>query len=938
MSYSSRDAPSRNILNFYPKKSRISHLKFKEKSVLQALALRYRPRNFSELVGQEAVSTSLTHALDESRLTHAYLFSGLRGSGKTSSARIFSKALVCDHGPTSRPCEQCANCIAANEGRHIDIIEMDAASHRGIDDIKGLIEQTKYAPAIARFKIFIIDEVHMLSTPAFNALLKTLEEPPPYVKFILATTDPLKLPATVLSRTQHFRFRQISRPDVVAHLDFILNRENVPHEKEALEILARSGAGSLRDTLTLLDQAIIYARGELTQSVVAQMLGLLDPQRIEEILALVMSGDKSAVSAAVAQLESYDAEMVIDEITANLKANFLAQSPKYSLLLYERFFRILSQARSMLSVSSDGGFVLGVMLFMMIEAINLKSIDEMIAVDAREKFADSQGRAADFGASRAASNFTGGRGKAAGFRAPAQTGQISPSADGSNLTGANAPKLALQNGAVREQNLSAQTLAGSANLSAQAHQALGGQTGAAKTPNPAYEAFLAKIYDRSFDLGECFKNCIEFLDFSGGCMSLASSAAGEDQRRLRESSKVILQILRSLFGESAKIKITPKQSPEVGCAEQKDAAANLTAKSTANLDDERGSADKFEGNETVSGLESTKFDADGSEENLNQNAQAQECSNLTGNLFAGGSEEGTATPSEQNLDAEFEGGEQDEQTENLTPQTQAQTANDSAPSEQTNSDSSMGETEPLNLNGNAANLTQSSQAQAGLVQPAEPKFAPDFESMRDDTHDFGEAYSLKFKTDDGVAAGADLAFLDDELRRLESQNAAKMEQKPSSAAKFNQNSAPQTASFGEPPFDPDDVSEMFGEAADYDAGDEFLGQGASESANAAARQNLEPRQNGDNVFGGLVKTSTQGALADFVSRNGAPFDAAKLSGDKLQDEANFDDSSSNEANLSSQNPAQNLTAKLQTDPKAAKNQAVLKEAKRLFGEPEILEI
>ncbi|EEF13044.1 DNA polymerase III, subunit gamma and tau [Campylobacter rectus RM3267] len=906
--------------------------------MLQALALRYRPRNFSELVGQEAVSTSLTHALDESRLTHAYLFSGLRGSGKTSSARIFSKALVCDHGPTSRPCEQCANCIAANEGRHIDIIEMDAASHRGIDDIKGLIEQTKYAPAIARFKIFIIDEVHMLSTPAFNALLKTLEEPPPYVKFILATTDPLKLPATVLSRTQHFRFRQISRPDVVAHLDFILNRENVPHEKEALEILARSGAGSLRDTLTLLDQAIIYAKGELTQSVVAQMLGLLDPQRIEEILALVMSGDKSAVSAAVAQLESYDAEMVIDEITANLKANFLAQSPKYSLLLYERFFRILSQARSMLSVSSDGGFVLGVMLFMMIEAINLKSIDEMIAVDAREKFADSQARAADFSASRAASNFTGGRSEAARFRAPAQTGQISASADGSNLTGVNAAKLASQNGAALEQNLSAQTLTGSANLSAQTPQEPGGQTSAAKTQNPAYEAFLAKIYDRSFDLGECFKDCIEFLDFSSGCMSLASSAAGDDQRRLRESSKVILQILRSLFGESAKIKITPKQSPEIVGAEQKDAAANLTAKSTANLDDERGSADKFEGNETVSGLESAKFDAGGSVENLNQNAQAQEPSNLTGNLFAGGSEERTATPLVQNLDAKFEGGEQDEQTENLTQQTQAQTANDSALSEQTNSDSPMGKTEPLNLNENAANLTQNSQTQAGLVQPAEPKFAPDFESMRDDTHDFHEAYSLKFKTDEGVATGADLAFLDDELRLLESQNAAKTEQKPSGAAKFNQNSAPQTASFGEPPFDSDGVSEMFSEAADYEGIAAPFEQDASEPASAAARQNLEPRQNGDNVFGSLVKTSTQGALADFVSRNGAPFDAAKLSGDKLQDEANFDDSSSNEANLSSQNPAQNLTAKLQTDPKAAKNQAVLKEAKRLFGEPEILEI
>lgn len=857
---------------------------------MQALALRYRPRNFSELVGQEAVSTSLTHALDESRLTHAYLFSGLRGSGKTSSARIFSKALVCDHGPTSQPCEQCANCIAANEGRHIDIIEMDAASHRGIDDIKGLIEQTKYAPAIARFKIFIIDEVHMLSTPAFNALLKTLEEPPPYVKFILATTDPLKLPATVLSRTQHFRFRQISRPDVVAHLDFILNRENVPHEKEALEILARSGAGSLRDTLTLLDQAIIYAKGELTQSAVAQMLGLLDPQRIEEILALVMSGDKSAVSAAVAQLESYDAEMVIDEITANLKANFLAQSPKYSLLLYERFFRILSQARSMLSVSSDGGFVLGVMLFMMIEAINLKSIDEMIAVDAREKFADSQ--------ARTASNFAGGRGETAKFTAPAQAGQISASADGSNLTGANAPKLALQNGAAQGQNLGAQALAGSANLSAQTPQEPGGQTGAAKTPNPAYEAFLTKIYDRSFDLGECFKNCIEFLDFSGGCMSLASSAAGEDQRRLRDGSKVILQILRSLFGESAKIKITPRQSPEIGDVEQKTAAANLTAKSAVNLDDERGSADKFEGNETALGLDGAKFDANGSEENLNQNAQAQELSNLTGNLFAGGSEEGTATPSEQNLDAEFEGGEQDEQTENLTQQMRA--ANDSAPSEQTNSDSPMGETEPLNLNENAANLTQNSQTQAGLVQPAEPKFAPDFESMRDDTHDFHEAYSLKFKTEDGMSAGADLAFLDDELRRLESQNSAKTEQKPSGTTKFNQNSASQTATFGEPPFDPDDVSEILSEAADYDDG--LFEQDASEPANAAVRQNL---------------------------------DTANLSGEEFQSEANFDDSFLSEANLNAKNPMSNLTAKTQTDPKVAKNQAVLKEAKRLFGEPSL---
>jgi len=290
-------------------------------------------------------------------------------------------------------------------------------------------------------------------------------------------------------------------------------------------------------------------------------------------------------------------------------------------------------------------------------------------------------------------------------------------------------------------------------------------------------------------------------------------------------------------------------------------------------------------------------------QNLSQNDQVQEPdpSNLTGNLFSDGSEEGTVTPSEQNLGAEFKSGEQDEQTQNLIPQ--PQTANDSAPSAQANSDSLRDETASLNLNENAANLTQNSQMQAGLNQPTEPKFAPDFESMRNDTHDFHEAYSLKFKTDDGIAAGADLAFLDAELRQLESQNAAKTEQKPIATAKFNQNHASQTATFGEQPFDPDDVSEIFGEAAEYD--DDLFEQDASEPASADVRQNL---------------------------------DTANLGGEEFQNEVNFDDSSLNEANLNAQNPAPNLAAKTQTDHKAAKNQAVLKEAKRLFGEPEILEI
>lgn len=484
------------------------------KFVLQALALRYRPRNFDELIGQESVSKSLTHALNENRLTHAYLFSGLRGSGKTSSARIFSKALVCESGPSAKPCEKCPHCIMANESRHIDIIEMDAASHRKIDDIRDLIEQTKYAPASARFKIFIIDEVHMLTKEAFNALLKTLEEPPSYVKFILATTDPLKLPATVLSRTQHFRFKQISRQDIVKHLEFILSKEDIEYESEAVEILARSGSGSLRDTLTLLDQAIVYSHSKITQSVVANMLGLLDPARIEEIVQVVLSGDKARMIELVAELESYDCEMIIDELIANLKDSFLNRDSRFSLLLYERFFRILSQAKGMLSTSSDNGFVLSIMFFMMIEATQLKSIDEMIG------------------------NFE-----------------------------QKEPNLAPAKISSKPQNLAPTP-----------------KKEAFKSP---YELFLDKIYDRNHDLGECFKECVEFLEFKDNCLSLASSASGTNQEMLRANSKVIMEILRLSFGANAKIKIAAKEAKnEPDHSKDENLKPNLTPNQEPNRADE----------------------------------------------------------------------------------------------------------------------------------------------------------------------------------------------------------------------------------------------------------------------------------------------------------------------------------------------------------------
>ncbi|MBD3798069.1 MAG: DNA polymerase III subunit gamma/tau, partial [Campylobacterales bacterium] len=279
------------------------------------LARKYRPNLFSDLIGQDSISSTLSLALDSKRLSHAYLFSGLRGSGKTSTARIFAKALICDKGETSTPCNECPNCIMANENRHMDIIEMDAASNRGIDDIKELIEHSKYRPSSARYKIFIIDEVHMLTPQAFNALLKTLEEPPPFVKFILATTDPLKLPATILSRTQHFRFKKIPHNLVVSHLEYILNLEDIGYENDAIEIIARSGAGSLRDSLTLLDQAIVYSKNFVDVQTVTTMLGIIEPEHLKNLISSILAKNLDKINEFIKLASEYECEMILDELT-----------------------------------------------------------------------------------------------------------------------------------------------------------------------------------------------------------------------------------------------------------------------------------------------------------------------------------------------------------------------------------------------------------------------------------------------------------------------------------------------------------------------------------------------------------------------------------------------------------------------------------------------
>ena len=451
----------------------------------QVLALKYRPISFDKLIGQESVRVTLSSALNSNRLSHAYLFSGLRGSGKTSTARIFAKALLCDKGPTATPCESCENCKSANEGRHIDIIEMDGASSRKIDDIRELIEHTKYKPNMGRYKIFIIDEVHMLTREAFNALLKTLEEPPEFIKFILATTDPLKLPATILSRTQHFRFKKIAQSEVIKHISHILNLESVEYEDEALKILARAGNGSLRDTLTLLDQAIIYTKGFVDAKSVADMLGVLDPEFFAKLLDTILNRDKTNLLELIKDLQDYEAEIVIDELIAYLKEKFLEEDHRLSLMLVDRFFRILSESKNLLQFNTDNSFVLTLTFFKMMEAIKLKEIDEVIeSIESNPQSTIKQQKTT-----------------------PVQTSQT--------------PK--------------------------------------ENKEEDRYEKLQKLLYDRNYQLGECFEKYIDFVSYHDKTLTINSLADGECKDSLRKSSPIIKHFVKEIFGIDTKLNVTAKK-------------------------------------------------------------------------------------------------------------------------------------------------------------------------------------------------------------------------------------------------------------------------------------------------------------------------------------------------------------------------------------------
>ena len=488
----------------------------------EVLALKYRPKRFEDLIGQETIAQTLSLALDSTRLSHAYLFSGLRGSGKTSTARIFAKALMCEHGPTSKPCDTCEHCNMANDARHIDIIEMDAASSRKIDDIRDLIEHTKYKPATARFKIFIIDEVHMLTKEAFNALLKTLEEPPPFVKFILATTDPLKLPATILSRTQHFRFKKISTVNIINHLSHIMHLENVEYQNEALEILARSGSGSLRDTLTLLDQAIIFSKHFVDVQTVTDMLGLIDPEFINSIFQSIFAKDQAAIIKHVQNLEDYEGEMVVDELIAYLKERLYTQDPLFSTLVLERFFRILSDAKSLFSINADSTFVLSLVFFKMVEALRIKEVDQMI------EELEAQMERPEIKTSPSAQT------------KPIQVPVETPKED-------KVPTVEdIPNEPISHEEI---------------------QPEPASTPEPFvqeapkvdiglqhFEKLVSALNDRSAELGSCFSENIFYKSFEDSVLTWESCAADECKEKLRHGWGVINHFVKDIFGFETKIK------------------------------------------------------------------------------------------------------------------------------------------------------------------------------------------------------------------------------------------------------------------------------------------------------------------------------------------------------------------------------------------------
>ncbi|MGN8499244.1 DNA polymerase III subunit gamma/tau [Helicobacter pylori] len=493
---------------------------------MQVLALKYRPKHFSELIGQESVAKTLSLALDNQRLANAYLFSGLRGSGKTSSSRIFARALMCETGPKAVPCDTCTQCQSALNNHHIDIIEMDGASNRGIDDVRNLIEQTRYKPSFGRYKIFIIDEVHMFTTEAFNALLKTLEEPPSHVKFLLATTDALKLPATILSRTQHFRFKKIPENSVISHLKTILEKEQVSYEASALEKLAHSGQGSLRDTITLLEQAINYCDNAITESKVAEMLGAIDRSVLEDFFQSLINQDEARLKERYAILENYETESVLEEMMLFLKAKLLSPD-NYSILLIERFFKIIMSSLSLLKEGANASFVLLLLKMKFKEALKLKALDDAILELEQSKESAFQPLNQNANAPKQESKST------EKIEKPERIEGTEKRENTEKIASAETPQTPM---------LSAKD----------------------RIFHNLFKQVQTLVYERNYELGAVFEKNICFIDFDSQTKTLTweSLATDKDKELLRERFKIVKGIVDGVFGKGENIKIALKNHSE----------------------------------------------------------------------------------------------------------------------------------------------------------------------------------------------------------------------------------------------------------------------------------------------------------------------------------------------------------------------------------------
>ena len=384
--YTSAGGQARHLLNFDTQRLLcVYQLSSKYTVTLtQVLARKWRPKDFTELVGQDHIVKAITHSLERNRLHHAYLFSGTRGVGKTTIARILAKSLNCDQGITADPCGKCVTCVSIDQGTFVDLVELDAASNTQVDHMRELLESACYAPSVARFKIYLIDEVHMLSKSAFNAMLKTLEEPPDHVKFVLATTDPQKLPITVLSRCLQFNLKQIPPAVIVGRLQHIVSLEQINADLPALQLIARAARGSLRDALSLLDQAIAYGNGLVEEIQVRDMLGAIDQDYLYDLLAALSTQDGREMIAIADQMEarslSFDnalqdmgvllhrlalAQIVpqaIDE-TMSDRGRFFDLAKRFSPEEIQLLYQIALQGRHDLSLAPDdyAGFTMTLM-------------------------------------------------------------------------------------------------------------------------------------------------------------------------------------------------------------------------------------------------------------------------------------------------------------------------------------------------------------------------------------------------------------------------------------------------------------------------------------------------------------------------------------------------------------------------------------------------